>query len=187
MRCQFRGGIDPNTSPLRSHGALESTACACGPRLQAARHDVQARRKLQPYQPAMRSCCAEENGVYIEGSICDDGRSGCARALGPYERCHGHRKTLSAPPSEGRRGCTPLSFFLFFRSRNGNKDWPATYATERHDTASGLDTEPEQCNNEEDEALSLLGRVAAKDTSLDSSAVHDNLVGVDGLLWFLTI
>ena len=57
----------------------------------------------------------------------------------------------------------------------------------RHDTTSGLDTEGERSDIEEEQILGLLGGVAGKDGSLDSGTVRDGLVGVDRLVGLLAV
>mmetsp|Transcript_8363 Transcript_8363/g.13275 ORF Transcript_8363/g.13275 Transcript_8363/m.13275 type:complete len:629 (+) Transcript_8363:30-1916(+) len=57
----------------------------------------------------------------------------------------------------------------------------------RHHTASGLDTERERGNVEQEEILRLLRVNAGKDSSLHGSAVRDSLIGVDALVELLSV
>lgn len=57
-----------------------------------------------------------------------------------------------------------------------------------HDTTSGLDTERQWCNIEEQDLVGRLGgSVTRQDSGLDGSTVGNSLVGVDGLVGLLAV
>ncbi|RMY22452.1 hypothetical protein D0866_11934, partial [Hortaea werneckii] len=68
------------------------------------------------------------------------------------------------------------------------RDGGVTLDQRGHDTTSGLDTERQRRNVEQQDLVGrLAGGVARQDSGLDGSTVGDSLVGVDGLAWLLTV
>ena len=57
----------------------------------------------------------------------------------------------------------------------------------RHDTTSGLDTEGERSDIEQEQVLRLLGGVTREDGGLHGGTVRDGLVGVDRLVGLLAV
>jgi hypothetical protein len=56
-----------------------------------------------------------------------------------------------------------------------------------HDTTSSLNAKGKRGNIKEEKVLSLLGGIAGKDGSLDSSTISNSLVGVNALVGFFAV